>query len=52
MIDQIFDKLFEEKIPVGEIYTCLGLSNKGDRGIDEAAKALVEFVQDKSLRNS
>ena len=52
LIDQIFDKLFEEKIPVGEIYTCLGLSNKGDRGIDEAAKALVEFVQDKSLRNS
>jgi hypothetical protein len=52
LIDQIFDKLFEEIIPVGEIYTCLGLSNKGDRGIDEAAKALVEFVQDKSLRNS
>ncbi|QRG87382.1 hypothetical protein [Bulleidia sp. zg-1006] len=52
LIDKMFDKLFEENIPVGEIYTCLGLENKGDHGIDEAAKALVAFVQATVLRNS
>ena len=47
LIDRIFDKLFEEKIPVGEIYTCLGLPNKGNHGIDLAAKALLDFVKEK-----
>lgn len=44
LIDVIFDKLFSENIPVGEVYTCLGLADKGNHGIDEGAKALVEFV--------
>lgn len=47
LIDRIFDKLFEEEIPVGEIYTCLGLPNKGNHGIDLAAKALLDFVKEK-----
>lgn len=44
LIDRIFDKLFEEKIPVGEVYTCLGLPNKGDHGINKAAEALMKFA--------
>jgi len=47
LIDKLFDKLFEEKIPVGEVYTCLGLPNKGDHGIEKAAEALVDFVKEK-----
>jgi hypothetical protein len=45
LIDTIFDELFREGIPVGEIYTCLGLPNKGDHGIGKAAEALLEFVK-------
>ena len=45
LIDKMFAKLFEENIPVGEIYTCLGLENKGDRGINKAAESLLEFVK-------
>lgn len=47
LIDKIFDHLFEEKIPVGEVYTCLGLPDKGDHGIDLAAEALLDFVKQK-----
>ena len=47
LIDRIFDKLYEEKIPVGEVYTNLGLPDKGNHGIDEAAKELLAFVQKK-----
>lgn len=46
IIDKIFDKLYEKNIPVGEVYTCLGLPNKGDNGINVAAEALVEFVKE------
>lgn len=45
LIEKMFDALYEQKIPVGEIYTCLGLKDKGDRGIDQAAEALLEFVK-------
>ena len=45
LVDKIFDELFAAGIPVGEIYTCLGLPDKGDHGIDKAAEALVEFVK-------
>ena len=44
LFDQVFDKLFEKQIPVGEVYTCLGLPDKGNHGIDEGAKALLDFV--------
>ena len=47
LIDLIFDKLFEQDIPVGEVYTCLGLPDKGNHGIDKAAEALVEFVKNR-----
>ena len=45
IIDKMFDKLYELGIPVGEVYTCLGLPNKGDNGISVAAEALVNFVK-------
>ena len=45
LINKMFDALFEQNIPVGEIYTCLGLPNKGDHGIDQAAQALLDFVK-------
>lgn len=45
IIDRIFNALFEQNIPVGEVYTCLGLPNKGDHGIDKAAEALLDFVK-------
>ncbi len=47
LIDTIFAELFKENIPVGEIYTCLGLENKGDHGINQAAESLLEFVKQK-----
>lgn len=45
LIDKMFDALYEQKIPVGEIYTCLGLPDKGDHGINQAAEALLDFVK-------
>ena len=45
LIDKMFDALFEQNIPVGEIYTCLGLPDKGDNGINKAAEALLNFVK-------
>ena len=45
LIHTIFKALFEKEIPVGEIYTCLGLEDKGDNGIEKAAQALLEFVK-------
>ena len=45
LIHKIFHALFEKGIPVGEIYTCLGLEDKGDNGIEQAANALLEFVK-------
>jgi hypothetical protein len=44
LIDRIFHALFAQHIPVGEIYTCLGLPDKGDHGIDKAAEALMNFA--------
>ena len=45
LIHKIFHALFEKGIPVGEIYTCLGLEDKGDNGIEQAANALLEYVK-------
>jgi hypothetical protein len=45
LIDKMFDALFDQNIPVGEIYTCLGLPDKGNHGIDKAAAALLQFVR-------
>ncbi|SJZ34400.1 hypothetical protein [Anaerorhabdus furcosa] len=45
LIDKMFEELYKQNILVGEIYTCLGLPDKGDHGIDEAAKALLALVK-------
>ena len=45
IIDKMFDKLKENNIPVGEIYTCLGLENKGNDGLKIAAEKLLEEIK-------
>lgn len=51
LIDRMFEAIYREGIPVGEIYTCLGLADKGNNGILDAAKALVDFslIQNHSI---
>ena len=44
IIDQMFKKLFDKNIYIGEIYTCLGLENKGDNGIMIGAKQLLNQI--------
>lgn len=44
IIDKMFTAMKEQNIPIGEIYTCLGLPGKGDHGIEKAAEALLDFV--------
>lgn len=48
LIDEMFQALLKQGTPIGEVYTCLGLPNKGDHGINKAAEALLEFVKAKS----
>lgn len=45
LIDEIFSKFKDENIIVGEVYTCLGLADKGDNGITDAAKALFDLIK-------
>ncbi|MBQ7889390.1 MAG: hypothetical protein IJ356_06490 [Erysipelotrichaceae bacterium] len=45
IFNQMFDTLFEKDIFVGEIYTCLGLPNKGDDGLKIAAEQLLEEIK-------
>lgn len=42
IIDVMFDKLKENDVFLGEIYTCLGLADKGGNGINIAAEQLLE----------
>ena len=44
LIDKIFKEIVKENIPLGEVYTCLGLPDKGNHGIDKAAEELLKFV--------
>ncbi len=45
IIDIMFKKLQEKGIFVGEIYTCLGLENKGDEGLTIAASELLKVIK-------
>lgn len=45
IIDQLFVELFNKNIFVGEIYTCLGLPDKGDNGLAIAGKQLLETIK-------
>ncbi len=45
IINQMFKKLFDDGIYVGEIYSCLGLEDKGDNGIMVAAQALLDEIK-------
>ena len=45
IIDKVFNALNRNGVLLGEIYTNLGLKNKGDGGIDVAAKELLELIK-------
>lgn len=45
LIDAMFDQLYKENILVGEVFTCLGLPDKGDHGIEEAAIAVLQHIK-------
>ena len=45
IIDEMFMQLFDQDIFVGEIFTCLGLENKGDDGLKIAAVELFEEIK-------
>lgn len=45
IIDKIFAQLSKNGVLLGEIYTNLGLKDKGDGGIDVAAKALLDLIK-------
>jgi hypothetical protein len=47
LIDIMFREIVNEKIPLGEVYTCLGLPDKGNHGINKAAEELLKFVVQK-----
>lgn len=43
IIDDVFDTLYENKIPVGVLYT--NLSNDNDESIIKAAKGLLSLIE-------
>ena len=45
LIDKVFDALYDNRIFVGEIFTHLGFSKEDRSGLNEAAKELLEFIQ-------
>ena len=45
-MDRMFEKMLEDPIPLGEVYTCLGLPDKGNHGIQKAAEEQLRFVKD------
>ncbi len=46
IIDEVFNKLLENGVRLGEIYTNLGLENKGYGGLEVAARELLKIIED------
>ena len=46
IFNQMFDAMFENHVFVGEIYTCLGLPNKGNDGLKMAAYQLLAQIKE------
>jgi hypothetical protein len=46
IVDEMFEALFKNKIPIGEIYTCLGLPDKGNNGIIDSAVVLLDIIKE------
>ena len=46
IIDEVFEKLLENKVKLGEIYTNLGLANKGYGGLEVAARELLKIIEE------
>lgn len=47
IIEQMFDELIKQNVFLGEIYTCLGLPEKGGNGLEIAAQKLCEKLSQK-----
>ena len=45
IFNQMFDQMYETNVFVGEIYTCLGLPNKGNDGLKMAAYQLLQEMK-------
>ncbi len=45
LIDKVYDQLFENKIPVGQIYTQLGIPGREMAGPKDAALKLLEWIK-------
>ena len=46
IIDEVFEKLASNKVMLGEIYTNLGLKDKGHGGLDVAARELLKLIKE------
>ena len=46
IIDEVFEKLSSNKVMLGEIYTNLGLKDKGHGGLDVAARELLKLIKE------
>ena len=47
IIDDVFNQLFDNGIPVGEIYTKLAINGLEMKGPESAAKKIFEFIMKK-----
>lgn len=45
IIDNIFEKLFDNNIYVGQIFTKLGIKNDNNKGLKESAKLLLKLIE-------
>ncbi len=44
IIDEVFDVLHQNKVYIGEVYTGLGLKDKGNNGLEKAAEMLLDTI--------
>ena len=45
IIDNVFEKLFDNNIYVGQIFTKLGIKNDNNKGLKESAKLLLKLIE-------
>ncbi len=45
IFDRLLDVMYEKKLFVGEIYTCLGVLNRKKEGLEMAAESLLEIIR-------
>lgn len=45
IIDNVFEKLFDNNVYVGQIFTKLGIKNDNNKGLKESAKLLLKLIE-------